>query len=41
MINRIRQKKGVSEKTMDLAFRQYMDDKDVQVRERPRKAALT
>lgn len=30
MINRIRQRKGASEKMMDLAFRQHMDDKDVQ-----------
>lgn len=30
VINRIRQRKGASEKMMDLAFRQHMDDKDVQ-----------
>jgi len=30
VINKIRQKKGISEKMMDLAFREYMEDKDVQ-----------
>mmetsp|Transcript_19145 Transcript_19145/g.49432 ORF Transcript_19145/g.49432 Transcript_19145/m.49432 type:complete len:265 (-) Transcript_19145:294-1088(-) len=30
VINKIRQKKGVGEKMMDLAFRQHMEDKDVQ-----------
>mmetsp|Transcript_43919 Transcript_43919/g.103186 ORF Transcript_43919/g.103186 Transcript_43919/m.103186 type:complete len:258 (+) Transcript_43919:57-830(+) len=30
VINRIRQKKGVSEKVMDAAFREHVNDKDVQ-----------